>query len=201
MRFIRRNRPTSDSAAPWKGISFTAPVDSDALHDDLRKEYPQYTTLRQRKHKAAIEFLRAELREMQKKDSASVSKEQSGDYPALPSPAAASSSSEGAEGHSYQGSSSASTSSVSSRRLSASVERTMADQNSPLTPVDPPTNVVPEVGSGQHIVFSAHDGRMLQLKPKRRQTKEENAAYRETRKYGACPKCKRQKGKVCISLL
>lgn len=185
MRPIKRTRPTSDGTEPWKDLSFTEPVDSDALHDLLRTQYPGYANLRERKHIAAIEFLQAELSLMQSKEPAH------GDLVALPSPDAPSFSS----WHTRRGRSSISQSDASSRRLSPSVEPSVHDLKSPATFTDLQAQVTG--GSAQQFVFSALDGRTLHPKTKRRMTSKERTAYKQTRKRGACPKCKRQKGKVC----
>ena len=50
----------------------------------------------------------------------------------------------------------------------------------------------------QQFVWSAHDGRSMQPKTKRKMTLEERSAYKETRRRGACDKCRRQKGRVCL---
>jgi len=55
--------------------------------------------------------------------------------------------------------------------------------------------------SAQQFVWSAHDGRSMRPKTKRKMTVEERSAYKETRKRGACDKCRRQKGRVVLSLL
>ncbi|CAO2649228.1 Nn.00g066130.m01.CDS01 [Neocucurbitaria sp. VM-36] len=195
MPLIKRIQPTSDETPPWTGISFVQPVDSDALHEHLKIAYPQCTTLRERKHMAAIDFLIAELRQMQSKGSAFVAIESSANYPAAPSPRAPSLSTEALGNPSRKGSASASQSPTSSTQLSTSVEHAFQDRHSSTTPACLPPIAQPTDGPGQHLVFSAIDGRMMQPKTKRRMTIEEKNAYKETRKRGACRKCKRQKGK------
>lgn len=192
MSLIRRFQLTSDATPPWAGLSFTPPVASDALHEELKKIYPAYTTLRERKHKAAIDFLTAELYEMQSRDSKPVAEH----YPPHASSEAPSIFSDALEAHSRQGSPSASESPTSSTRFSRSVEPVLQPRDTPpiRTPLLP--TLAPTAGSGQHIVFRALDGRTLKPKTKRKMTSEEKTAYKETRKRGACPKCKRQKGKV-----
>ncbi|KAH7359705.1 hypothetical protein BKA66DRAFT_225456 [Pyrenochaeta sp. MPI-SDFR-AT-0127] len=195
MHLIRRTQPTSDVTPPWAGMSFTQPVDSDALHERLKKAYPTCATLRQRKHMAAIDFLTTELREMQSKDQNVATTEHSADYPALASSEAPSIFSETLEGGSRQGSPSVLESPASSAHHSRSVERVLQRQDSPPASAHLVRTQPSTTGSGQHIVFSAKDGRTLQPKLKRKMTTEEKTAYKETRKRGACPKCKRQKGK------
>jgi hypothetical protein len=63
-RLIRRIHAANDTTDPWSGITFTMPVDSDALADGLKQAYPMARTLRERKHWAALDFLQAELRHM-----------------------------------------------------------------------------------------------------------------------------------------
>ncbi|KAL1608156.1 hypothetical protein SLS60_003095 [Paraconiothyrium brasiliense] len=65
MDFILRQQLTSDELPPWAGIVFKYPVDSDTLSEKLREAYPDCKTLRERKHRAAIDFLSAELSRMQ----------------------------------------------------------------------------------------------------------------------------------------
>ncbi|KAF1851257.1 uncharacterized protein K460DRAFT_274629 [Cucurbitaria berberidis CBS 394.84] len=191
---IKRTQPTSDETPPWTGMSFIQPVDSDALHEHLKRTYPKCTTLRERKHMAAIDFLETELRQMQSKNVTITATEHCVDYTGIASPRA---SSEAFGGHSRKGSTSLSQSPASSAHLSTTLERALQDRYSRtssarLLPKEPST-----VEHGQHIVFSAFDGRMMKPKTKRRMTTEEkSAAYKKTRKRGACPKCKRQKGKV-----
>ncbi|KAJ4366785.1 hypothetical protein N0V83_007310 [Neocucurbitaria cava] len=185
MPLIKRVQPTSDETPPWSGMSFVQPVDSDALHEHLKIAYPQCTTLRERKHMAAIDFLVAELHQMQSKGPTFVAVEHSANDPAAPNPGALS----------RKGSISASLSPTSSAQFSTSVELAFQDRHSSTTP----GRLLPKgqltESPGQHLVFSAVDGRMMQPKTKRRMTAEEKDAYKETRKRGACRKCKRQKGK------
>ncbi|KAF2446606.1 hypothetical protein P171DRAFT_262739 [Karstenula rhodostoma CBS 690.94] len=47
----------------------------------------------------------------------------------------------------------------------------------------------------QQFVWSAHDGRSMRPKTKRKMTVEERNAYKNTRKRGACDKCRKQKGR------
>jgi len=67
MQLIKRVRLSNEGTPPWAGISFIHPIDSDELHDLLKGRYPQYTTVRERKQKAVIDFVLAKLREMQTK--------------------------------------------------------------------------------------------------------------------------------------
>lgn len=64
------------------------------------------------------------------------------------------------------------------------------------TPETKGNNLKTDSANTQHFVWSAHDGRPMQPKTKRKMTLEERSAYKETRKRGACERCRRQKGKV-----
>lgn len=197
MPLIRRIQPTSDATPPWAGISFVEPVDSDALHEHLKMSYPQCATFRERKHMATIDFLTAELHQMQSKGCNSTSVEHTVEYQALAHPQSPSLSSEGFGGRSRQGSVALSQMSLSSTQLSTCMEHALHDRHSSTTAARVPP-MRPSTGDfGQHIVFNAVDGRTMKPKTKRKMTTEEKNAYKETRKRGACPKCKRQKGKVC----
>lgn len=171
---IERVRNTSDETSPWEGISFTQPVGSDRLSDELKRAYPGCSNLRQRKHMAAIAFLQHELTQMQKANSATEVIEV--EYPATPE--ASSLSNDNFDGSSRQ-------SSVSVSR--ASLQKIQAPTASTFT------------RASQQIVFSVSDGQTLQPSTRRTMTKEEKLSYRKTRKRGACSTCRRQKGKVSIT--
>ncbi|KAL1793663.1 hypothetical protein ACET3X_008645 [Alternaria dauci] len=170
MRSIKRVRPTSDESPPWAGMSFIQPVDSDALHELLRNQYPQCTSVRQRKHLAAIDFLKRELESMQ--NEAMVFE---ASHPGL----------EGLDVSKHQRSISPSLSQSSSCKPPMLLE--YHSQQSPS---------ISKIGVGQQHVFSIVDGGLaIQPKKKRKMTPAERSAYKTTRKVGACDKCKRQKGK------
>jgi hypothetical protein len=187
MSFIRRFQRTSDDTPPWNGIMFTQPVDSDKLSEDLKRTYPSYSTLRERKHMAAIDFLQAELREMKSK------------YPDTPvtealylaTPEESSPYSYALEDRSRNTSVSSSFSNVNTTQEPANTNRNIHRNSSMIAPSSPL-----ETNAAQQFVFSVSDGHYLQPKTKRRMTKEEKAVYRKTRKRGACTRCQRQKSKV-----
>lgn len=199
MEFICRLQPTTDEAAPWEGIFFKFPVDSDDLSEGLKSAYPspQCRTLRERKHQAAIDFLQAELHRMRKRESAAQVANIVAD---LPSPNAG----QGAENpyvelssdHSRSQSSCSGTSPSFSEPLNSPglVERAKSATNAGASPRWPgPTT--PSTNA-QQFVWSAHDGRNMRQKTKRKMTMEERSQYKETRKRGACEKCRKQKGRV-----
>lgn len=171
MRSIKRIHPTSDETPPWAGMAFTQPLDSDALHELLKSQYPQCTSMRQRKHLAAIDFLNRELESMQ--NEAMVLQ---ASHPGL----------EELDVCKHQRSLSPSLSHSSSYKSPALVEH--HSQQSP---------TITKIATGQQHVFSIVDGGLaIRPKKKRKMTPAERSAYKTTRKIGACDKCKRQKGKV-----
>lgn len=186
MQPIKRSKPTSDESPPWAGMKFTQPVDSDALAEYLKKLYPQCATLRERKHMAAIDFLRRELEMMQCR-SLQINPT---------SPQLSLISSDIDEENSSQESRSPSTA------FSSLVERPEIAENSsyalesqaPLSSNSTTKNRINN--TTQEFIFSAFDGRTLQPKRKRKMTEEEKKDYKRTRERGACAKCKRQKEKV-----
>lgn len=180
---IRRTQITSDLAPPWEGISFTQPVGSDRLSDELRRAYPGCLDLRQRKHMAAIEFLQHELIQMQSSNPATNVVESG--YPATPE--GSSPSNDNFDGRSRQSSTSVSQSAFQRGQ-------TWSDGNLHQIESQTPTSSI--VRSSQQIVFSVSDGHTLQPTTRRTMTREEKMAYRKTRKRGACSTCRRQKGKV-----
>ncbi|RYO58170.1 hypothetical protein AA0116_g7443 [Alternaria tenuissima] len=170
MRSIKRIHPTSDETPPWAGMAFTQPLDSDALHELLKSQYPQCTSMRQRKHLAAIDFLNRELESMQNEAMLLQASH--------PGP-------EELDVCKHQRSLSPSLSHSNSYRSPALVEH---------HPQQSPT--ITKIATGQQHVFSIVDGGLaVQPKKKRKMTPAERSAYKTTRKIGACDKCKRQKGK------
>lgn len=184
MRSIKRIHPTSDETPPWAGMAFTQPVDSDALHELLKNQYPQCTSLRQRKHMAAIDFLKRELESMQNETAGTMTEMSPGDQARVVFHASHQSLEELSE-RKHQRSISPSLSQSSSCRSPALLDH--HPQQSP---------AITKIGAGQQHVFSIVDGLAMQPKKKRKMTPAERSAYKTTRKVGACDKCKRQKGKV-----
>ncbi|KAF2715365.1 hypothetical protein K504DRAFT_25155 [Pleomassaria siparia CBS 279.74] len=186
MSCIERTQPTSDETAPWQGITFKWHVSSDLLAERLKYEFPHCQTLRQRKHQAAIQFLTRELEEMRLKDGQHSTPDASSSYN-LESP----------QSDSNDQVSTGSTRKNAWPRTSPTTPDSLHAQN--LTdrsrlPMDQSFNPITTT-SAQTIVFSAIDGRTLQPKTKRRMTSPERVMYKETRKRGACEKCKRMKGR------
>jgi hypothetical protein len=192
---IRRLQPTSDETPPWAGIAFVYPVDSDELADQLKKAYPEGQNLRQRKHMAAIDFLKSELKGMQKphvggsaafetvsnidNDPQSVDTDVNDALPFESRPESAASPF-----------SPSASSFVDSPRLA---ERT----KQPVTQKHTPESIVPLVpGTPQTFVFSAADGRPMQPRTKKKMSARERQDYKKTRERGACLKCRRTKAKV-----
>lgn len=199
--FIKRTQPTTDETPPWQGISFLLPVGSDRLADQLKKTFSDCRTLRQRKHKAAILFLEAELEEMIARD------EKQSLYP------------DALNNHQLGSPQSESLDFFDQPSVSSTQQNTLSSScTSPITPHSAPSPKLTNrsrsqfsgpdqsqpptanaVATPQTFVFSAVDGRSLQPKTKRKMTSDERVVYKQTRKRGACEKCKRQKGKVQIA--
>ncbi|KAH7386624.1 hypothetical protein DE146DRAFT_176547 [Phaeosphaeria sp. MPI-PUGE-AT-0046c] len=180
---IRRVQKTSDETSPWEGISFTQPIGSDSLSDDLRRAYPGCLDLRQRKHMAAIAFLQHELMQMQ--SSNPTTKLFESDCHATPKDSSLCN-------DNFDGNSRQSSVSVVSQ---SSFQRTQSWSAGNLDPMQSQTFTSSGVSSSQQIVFSVSDGHTLQPTTRRPMTREEKVAYRKTRKRGACSTCRRQKGK------
>jgi hypothetical protein len=181
-RLLIRTELTSECTPPWTGIAFVHPIDSDELAENLKRSYPRGRTLRERKHMAVIDFFREELLQMQK--AAGVMPMAGGAAGYVPSAAPV------LHRHVDERISRPSHSPASST-CSAAAE---IQGNTTSIAAVAPADTVP----GQQFVFSAADGTMMQSKRKRKMTFDEKTAYKETRRRGACSKCKRQKGKVCL---
>jgi hypothetical protein len=179
---------TSDEKPPWSGIEFTFPIGSDALSDVLRSKYPQGSDLRERKHMAAIDFLKFELRQMQARQASLAASEN--EY--LTTSEAPSPYSDAAGGRNLQARRFSSRDTDSTTRRSMSLAH-ISQQPQSATPA--PTMPSP-TKPGEQIVFSVLDGRPQQPRTKRPMTKKEKAAYKKTRERGACPSCRRHKAKV-----
>jgi hypothetical protein len=202
--FITRTQPTTDETPPWRGISFLLPVGSDRLADQLKHAFSDCKTLRQRKHKAAILFLERELEEMK------ISDEEQYQHPDAP---------DAPDNHQLGSPQSESIEILDRRSVGSTQQNTSTSScTSPITPdsarspklADRSRSQYPRPGllqsptantitTAQTFVFSAVDGRPLQPKTKRKMTSDERVVYKQTRKRGACDKCKRQKGKVSTS--
>ncbi|KAF2866492.1 hypothetical protein BDV95DRAFT_201141 [Massariosphaeria phaeospora] len=195
MSFITRTQPTTDETPPWAGIAFDLPIDSDVLSDQLKKAYPTCRTLRQRKHKAAIDFLVHELHQMQSKDSIFLSS--SDNNPGQRYLGSPKGESEELDDTNKIASPRQSLSYCNSPSLSSSMHTgQILQSNSPNAERPSPTQPDSSKSPGKQFVFSALDGRTMQPKRKRKMTVQERGAYKETRKRGACLKCRRQKGRV-----
>jgi hypothetical protein len=192
LSLIERVKCTSDETPPWDGIRFIRPVDSDKLAEDLKQAYPDCSTLRERKHMAAIDFLKIELHQIQTGNVATNFGKRS-DH--LTTPNASSYCTDTSDAHSRQDCLSTPRSQAITTQNSTSYMRQPEPEETSLSSNSffVPSNVTP----ASQIVFSASDGRTLQLHTKRRMTKEEKVTYRKIRKRGACITCRRQKGKVC----
>jgi hypothetical protein len=193
MLLIERVQVTSDETPPWNGLAFVLPVGSDRLSEDLKRKYPHCSTLRERKHMAAIDFLEEELRQMRSKKLSSDIIEH--DCPARRE--ASSISSDAFEDRGRRVSTSSSQSPVSTTPDPMSLVHTLKQVESITAPNSATSPIPSTIKAAQQFVFSVVDGRSLQPKTKRRMTREEKAEYRTTRKHGACLTCRRQKGKVC----
>jgi ribonuclease HI len=181
-RLIIRTELASEGTPPWSGIGFVHPVDSDELADDLKQTFPEGGTLRERKHIAVIKFFQEELLQMQYTRRAVSMADGAATYASLAAPVLHRQVDERVSQPSH--------SPASSTCSAAPAE--IQGQTTSIAAVAPA-----EAVSGQQFVFNAADGKMLQSKRKRKMTLDEKTAYKETRRRGACSKCKRQKGKVC----
>jgi hypothetical protein len=195
---IIREKQTTDQTSPWEGISFTYDVGSDELAEALKIAFPKYRTLRERKHAAIVSFLKDELCRMQPSSNstpASARTPPNLDVPHI-SPRASKAHTDthfGAHLCEPVSASYSPASSTYSRAHGEPKQRYAAMQIPSPTSMsaDPMTAVC-----GGQFVFNAFDGRTMQQKTKRKMTTDERLEYKETRRRGACSKCKRQKGKV-----
>ncbi|KAF2028518.1 hypothetical protein EK21DRAFT_113854 [Setomelanomma holmii] len=188
---IERVKQPSEEKPPWSGIEFTFPVGSDDLSDALRSRYPKGTTLRERKHMAAIEFLQNELRQMQ-------SAQPCFNATDLEDSATSKSSSPDSDGNEVR-------SRLWSETTSCDVIVTNGTARSPSNVVQGSdvysgNTIIDSTPSSAHklghqIVFSVANGRQQQPRTRRRMTKEEKLAYKKTRERKACAACRRQKAK------
>jgi hypothetical protein len=197
MDFIHRFQPTSDDSPPWAGISFNQAVDSDDLADRLKTKYPECRTLRERKHKATIEFLEQELKRMRTRDPVTPTMitpvdlslperrhEQAKAYIEISSDRSRPQSSSSYTSPSHSGS--LHSPAMSDRaRLSTSMKSgpSRAAQNA----------------SSQQLVWNSQTGQPMRTKTKRKMTADERKAYKKTREQGACDACRKQKARVLIA--
>ncbi|KAF3049394.1 hypothetical protein E8E11_009567 [Didymella keratinophila] len=172
-------------------MSFVFDIESDELADALRSAFPEYRTLRERKHAAVIKLFEQELREMQLNTTNTMGAQKPRDYDSVRSATRVDS----CNGGHLSGSSAPPASPASS--LNSTVDQdpgrrfaAVQTASSLSLPADPTL-----ARSSTHLVFNAFDGRIMQQKTKRKMTSEERQEYRRTRQRGACAKCKRQKGK------
>lgn len=178
-------------------------VDSDALSERLKAAYPDCKTHRERKHRAAIEFLNAELSWMQSgspiADHVSPNNVQ---YPSQePTPSITRLQTHAvSEGSEILSPPACTPSSFIESTLSPRLADRIRPAPQATADLEQP-QVISSPTTAQQFVWSAHDGRSLQPKTKRKMTVEERNVYRNTRKRGACDKCRRQKGRVVLSRL
>ncbi|KAF2128701.1 hypothetical protein P153DRAFT_367787 [Dothidotthia symphoricarpi CBS 119687] len=196
MPLIRRVHPTSDETPPWVGIFFVPSVGSDELAEQLKARYPQCQTLRERKHMAAIEFLKLELDRIQSERLAANSTTQSIlECAPSASPMTSVCYDETVEGHSCPESVHMSDSPARSRKLSSGAELDARQTKSRSAKAQRLPTDTAATAHGQQFVFNAADGRTMEPKTKRKMTVQEKGEYKRTRKRGACPKCRRHKEK------
>jgi hypothetical protein len=172
-KLLIRTELASEGTPPWAGIAFVHLIDSDELAEDLKRTYPEGRTLRERKHMAIIDFFTDELRQMQQARGGTVMAGRLALQRQL-------------DDRMVRHSQSPASSTCSAMAGEPQIQQVGGG-------VVAPTDAV----SAQQFVFSAADGRTMQSKTKRKMTLDEKTAYKETRRRGACSKCKRQKGKVC----
>ncbi|KAF2262048.1 hypothetical protein CC78DRAFT_546100 [Lojkania enalia] len=189
--FIRRSEPQSETSPPWDGIDFIYRLGSDELSDRLKGHYLNYQTLRQRKHQAAIDFLREELQIMQAEDGRQINIASHLEQKSFNSPRSERKESQDISSVSSTSRSTHSPPASSSQsprpplRVKPSIEPLALSRHEPLS----------SITTGQQLVFNLRDGRTMHVKTKRKMTDEEREAYKETRKRGACDQCKQKKGK------
>ncbi|KAL5376410.1 hypothetical protein DPSP01_010520 [Paraphaeosphaeria sporulosa] len=197
MDFILRQQLTSDELPPWAGIVFKYPVDSDDLSEKLRAAYPDCKTHRERKHRATIDFLNAELSRMQSGSSIIDPNSPSNiKHPTQGStPTAARLHAEVlSEGTEILSASDGTPSSLIESTISPKLAERIR-KASQATADSEQSQAHASPTAAQQFVWSAHDGRSMRPKTKRKMTVEERNAYKNTRKRGACDKCRKQKGR------
>jgi len=194
MDFIYRFQATSDDSPPWAGITFNQAVDSDDLAEQLKIKYPKCRTLRQRKHKATIEFLEQELERMRAKDPLTPTMITSVDLPLSERRQ------DRAKAYieiSPDRSRPQSSSGYTSRSHSGSIHSPAMSDPARLSTNTKygPSRAIPNASS-QQLVWSSQTGQPMRPKTKRKMTAEERKAYKKTREQGACESCRKQKARV-----
>lgn len=188
---IKRTSEPTYRTSPWEGIAFVYGVDSDDLADALKTAYPQYQTLNERKYAAIIGFFQQELDHMRldyttpvsvKTPSFSVEPGMSSTAPNTPM---------GTDDGNHSVA-------LSHSPAKSKVPQELSNRDSAAHGLLPRSfSADPIIGTpSTQFVFNALDGRMMRPNTKRKMTNEERLEYRETRRRGACSKCRRQKGKV-----
>jgi hypothetical protein len=196
MDFIHRFQATPEGSPPWVGISFKEGVESDELAAQLKEKYPspEYKTLRERKHKATIDFLIWELERMTTKDPSTPSISKALDLASSP-------------GLQNEMRTCIEISPDRSRPQSASSYTSPSHTGSVHSPATsdrgmlggkPKAGVVssPPHSTSQQLVWNSQTGQLMRPKTKRKMTVEERKAYKKTREQGACDACRKQKARV-----
>ena len=158
--------------------------------------YPNCRTLRERKHQATVDFFTGELRNMQWKDAVPVTSTRSSGSDHIDSGPERSISCSQAILVKDRPGSAPGANSLSAVRLP---EVNAVKPVNPITTTDQTKFQNPPAAKPHQIVWNAHNGKSMLPKTKRKMTLEERSAYKETRKRGACEKCRRQKGRVVAS--
>lgn len=188
---IKRFYLTTDQSAPWEGVAFTCEVGSDELAEALKACFPQHRNLRERKHAAAIQFLTNELLEMSSGNGSQslVKGRRSGPGPEVGP--------KDARGSVQLPTTLSAAHSPATSDCSSSVREKRDSSVTSSTPTTQSLYIDPSIAThSSQFVFNATDGRTMPQKSKRKMTAKERIEYKETRKRGACSKCKRLKGKV-----
>ena len=188
---ITRDRlSTTDGNAPWDGLKFCLPLGSDALYDKLRVLYPEHNTHEERKRQALLDFLHFER---SRRGSVAA---------ATPNSNSASSDSESTVGTDTEGSSSSFSPPPASNLVRPSLPAKRSGQSSTQ---QASTNLEPQPpGDGSNpynvIAFDIKDGKEVKVRGRKPMSDEQKANYREKRRKGACPNCRRSKKKCNVSL-
>lgn len=189
-QIIHRHQRTSDETSPWDGIAFVEPVGSDSLADQLKRAYPAGKNLRERKHLAAIDFLKAELRTIQESTTGRIVLEAD----VVGSPSSASHTSQdipsGSSQHSLSTRGSPAALPISSPRFIAQGQRNGGQKIKTANSTQPFPN-----STMQQFVFNSTDGRTMHMRTRKTMTPNERESYTQTRRRGACKKCKKAKAK------
>lgn len=190
---IIRVEPTSDETPPWAGLRFVAPIGSDELSDLLRSAYPEGRNLHQRKHLAAIEFLKYELEKMQAPSTEGSASMEPASSVGMTPQSGINSSHDAIPVDSRSQTRTCHTSPSVSGSIASPL---LAERTRPSVDQKYPAEQASMVGTTQTFVFSATDGKPMQQRTKKKMSMEERRDYKETRKRGACLNCRRAKAKV-----